>query len=673
MRGPILLIKMSSSPSLQASRGTIPREDCLKLEYSLRQEWLDTNGLGGYASSTIIGCHIRKYHGMLVAALPSHGGRFVLLSKFDDSIAFDNKELFLSTNKYPDVFSPTGHQYIESFTSLPYPQMVFRIGDVLMRKSFIMQEGSNTVLISYEVLEADHPFDLRLRPLLAYRSIHGLQKENMYTRVKMFGEGNQYKIEPYEGMPALHFQSNLKCDFYGGPCWYRNVEYLKERSRGYPYQEDLFCPGVFEKKIKPGQNFVMAVSCDGTLRSAEAAWNKELQRRTARMTRHPVGGIEKSLDLSAESFVINNALGQKSIVAGYPWFCEWGRDAMIAVPGLCFYRGALKEGFEVLKTFAGRAKEGWIPNYLSDDGQHDAFNSVDATLWFFWAVQQYLRRDGNVADVEKSLLPFMIESVSSVIEGRSPLLRLRDDGLVECGDENTQLTWMDARVHGVPVTPRHGMPVEINALWFNALCFTIELLSARKKTVPPAWAAAREKFIPAFVSNFWVEEGCYLADVVRDGFRDESVRPNQIFAASMPISPLTTVQMRGVVECVEKELLTPFGLRTLSPKHPHYRGFYTGRPEERDRSYHQGTVWPWLLGGYVDACLRSASNKTRKARQLHEILGPMIDQHIFDFGQGSIAEIFEGNPPHRPRGCIAQAWSVGEFVRATVMVQEASV
>jgi predicted glycogen debranching enzyme len=646
----------------------ISRDECVNTETATRKEWLDTNGLGGYASSTIVNCHTRKYHGLLVAALKEPRGRFVLLSKAESSLVHNGKEFSLSTNKYPGVYHPTGHQFAESFDQGLCPAITFRIGDALIRKSFLMVYGKNTVLVCYELVEGKVKPTLRIRPMLAYRGIHELTRENMFLRPKSYPEKNGRKIQPYEGMPPLYMGTNRTSEFLPGPKWYTNVEYLMERTRGFDYQEDLFCPGVFETTLQKGRPVVFGASTE-PLGSLERQRKAEMARREAVFA----SAKDRSkhvrwLKYFSTQFLIRNPSGFASVTAGYHWFGEWGRDTMIALPGLTFFAGRKKFGEEVLAAYARLERDGLLPNYLDQSSDHLAYNSVDASLWFFWAVQQYLKARGSNQFVMNKVFPALRSIVAAHLDNRVPLCGIDENGLLHAGNEHTQLTWMDAQAYGRPVTPRHGAAVEINALWYNALRFFLEL--APDDELAGRAGQAADTLAANFSAWFWNGRDNCLCDVVSEHGQDRSIRPNQVFAASLPYTMLDTAQMRAIVSVVQAHLLTPYGLRTLSPRNPKYSPFYRGGPNERDAAYHQGMVWPWLAAHFGEALLRQAEDRSGAKAFLRKYFKPILRAFPDGFGIGSVPELYTGNPPHLPRGTIAQAWSVAEAVRLNKILGE---
>ncbi len=645
----------------------ISRDECVNTETATRKEWLDTNGIGGYSSSTIINCHTRKYHGLLAASLKEPRGRFILLSKVEASLVGNGREFFLSTNKYPGVYHPTGHQFVEGFEQGLFPSITYRIGDAVIKKNMMMIYGQNTVLLCYELLEGRVKPTLRIRPMLAYRDIHSLTHENMFLRPKTYPERNGCKIHPYEGMPPLYMGTNRTSEFHPGPKWMSNYEYMVERERGFDYQEDLFCPGMFEVPLHKGKPVIFAASVE-KLGNLEKLRKGEVQRREAAFAEcKGRSKNDRMLKYVSDQFLIRNASDFSSVVAGYHWFGEWGRDTMIALPGLTFHAGRRSFGEEVLAAYAGLERDGLLPNYLDQSSEHLAYNSVDASLWFFWAVQEYLKTGGNIGFVMEAIYPALRSIVSAHLDGRVPLCGVAENGLLYAGNEHTQLTWMDAQAYGRPVTPRHGAAVEINALWYNALRFFLELAKGNDELTSRAEQSA-DALAANFVERFWNHADNCLSDVVNEHGQDHSIRPNQVFAASLPYSMLDAERMRAVIKIVQAHLLTPYGLRTLSPSAPAYRPFYEGDADARDSAYHQGMVWPWLAGHFGEALLRQAEDKKGARAFLRKYFKPILRSFPEDFGIASVPEIYTGNPPHLPGGCIAQAWSVGEAIRLNALL-----
>lgn len=658
--------------SRRRQRTMIQISECQHADFHslLEKEWLETNGCGGYASSTIMHCHTRKYHGLLVANIDHPGGRFVLLSECEDSINLRGKEFHLSLHKYPMVYYPHERHCLNKFAPDPYPRFTYTVDDVIIEKEVMLVGGENTLLLRYVLTGAPCPVLLTVKPFLAYRDIHTLARENEFVRTNIHEIPNGFVISPYDAMPDLYFQTNRKTRFNPDPQWYRNFEYLKEQDRGFSYQEDLFMPGIFEYSLSPGEEIIFRVSLHEDRRKIANLWKKEVARRESRSrATDTIDDRSKEykiqLHRAAGDFIIQNRKKRLSIIAGYHWFYEWGRDALISLPGLTLYTNRVTEGIQILKNMAEMRKDGLIPNNISEWDEGGAYNCVDASLWYIWCVQELLKVTGDPELIMKDFWPVMIDIVSHYFFGTSDQVSVLANGLLNVGDSTTQLTWMDAKVNGIPVTPRYGCPVEINALWFNALCFARQLAREFGRDMPFDVDGVIEKVRKSFDVCLWIPDKRYLADtwMPDDNVRDESVRPNQIFAVSLPFGVITDREkMNGIMEKVSEELLTPYGLRTLSPNDPRYRGNYAGSPEERDSAYHQGTVWPWLLGHYTEALLKTEDNRESVKEKLSNIVTSM-ERHLYDAGIGQISEVFSGDPPHEPGGCIAQAWSVAEIIR----------
>jgi predicted glycogen debranching enzyme len=593
-------------------------------------------------------------------------GRYNFLSKMDVALSIKKNVFHLSTNKYPDVFYPTGHKYLEKFTAFPYPTFIYRIGDIVFKKEILMPLGRNAILINYTLLESDKSITFQAKPMLGYRNFHALAKENIDIQVKMYGDdsGKEWKIEPYSLMPALVFKSSKKIDFFPGPDWNRNYEYMRERKRGYDFREDLFCPGMFEKKMKSGESLTILASVDDDFKVKPGSlYKKEIKRRE----------IERISELSpmeilkskSNQFMIDHGKEGLSIIAGYPWFGEWGRDAMIALPGLTLSQGKYKEAMKVLTYFATHASKGRLPNQVGVDLDRPSYNTIDAGLLYFAAIQSYDLKSGDRNGVIKKLGPTMKEMLLSMLNGENPDMNILDNGLISFGNENTQLTWMDAQAYGKPVTPRHGCAIEINALWYNAIKYFLELFPKKLPKGLESLPELVQKIETSFLETFWVEdEPGYLADCVRGDYKDGSVRPNQLYAGALPYSLLNKDQLSSMLERVTRELLTPLGMRTLSPKNPSYAGLYSGTQDQRDSAYHQGTVWPWLIGIFTDVHIKVYHGNKSKHKELLKYFQPLFEEDILEYGLCSISEIKNGNSPHEAKGTPFQAWSVSEVIRS---------
>ncbi|ATD82029.1 MULTISPECIES: amylo-alpha-1,6-glucosidase [Desulfovibrio] len=661
-------------------RFSFDKAACQNTRRALRKEWLLTNGLGDYAGSTILCCNTRKYHGLLTVNTPH--GRHVLLSALEESIVGGGREFPLSTRQHPDTLYPHGHDYLEAFRLDHWPRCVYRVGDVHLCREILLVQGQSRLAIRWSIRGPAHvpALTLRLRPLLAYRSFHKLTHANAHLRSAATLLPDGFSISPYEGLPSLYIQCRADAEhtFTPQPDWCYNVEYLEERERGFAYSEDLFMPGTLDVPLPPlsGGNACVYLTagtavCDGDMRKL---W--EDAERTRDHSRKNGDGLSGHLARTGQQFCITSPEGRPEVLAGYHWFDAWGRDTLISLPGLTFHAGRTDFGLRVLADMGNHVIDGLIPNMFSPTGDH-AYNSVDAALWYAFALQSCLE---SGAEHLVWLREHAWHALKAVISGyragagkaRRLDIRVDDEGLLHAGNAHSQLTWMDARVDGRPVTPRQGCPVEINALWYNTLAFA-DQLAARFGEAPLTGHEALRRMRTAFLQRFWVPHGGgYLGDVWRDGRLDTAVRPNQIFAVSLPHAILAEDCQAQVVECVRNKLLTPYGLRTLAPDDPHYKGRYDGGTAERDGAYHQGTVWPWLLGHYADALLRTAWDVDGAVMALLDTLTPLYCDHLAQAGLASISEVFDGSPPYKPNGCIAQAWSVAECLRLLLHLQKAA-
>lgn len=627
----------------------------VNLEYSLSREILRTNRAGSYSSTTIVGCNTRKYHGLLVCPIDELGGdRFVLLSSLDITVVNNESSFNIGLRKYKgDYFSPKGHKYIDDFDTEVIPIMIYRVGGVILKQERLLVHYEEQFLARFTILEANEPMKIQIRPLLAFRNIHQLTHANMAANTKVEHVKNGIKARLYDGFPWLNMQLSVKADYIQVPDWYYGVEYPEEQKRGYDYSEDLFVPGFFEFEAKQGDIIVFSAS---TREENPAGFKKKFT--TTVSNKIPRNSFINCLQNAAQQFIEKRG-DSTLLIAGYPWFGAWGRDTFIALPGLALARQKEVLFTEVLDTQVRKLRNGLFPNMGSDD--NPAYNSIDAPLWFFWSVQNYYEI-GNGKDAWKRYGEACKSIITAFKNGTAFNIHMRDNGLIYADQPGKALTWMDAVVHGVPVTPRRGYAVEINALWYNAVCFALELARKAKDTV----FFRENESLPAlikqsFLDLFWSEKLGYLADYVND---DEGantfVRPNMVIAASLPYSMLDCEKMKKVMDVADQYLVTPRGLRTLSPSNPKYKGIYFGNQEERDNAYHQGTVWPWLLGPFCDGWLRIYGKQgVHKVRKLIYGFEEVMNEH----GVSTVSEIYDGDPPHTARGSISQAWSVGELIR----------
>jgi predicted glycogen debranching enzyme len=625
-----------------------------------RLEWLETNGIGGYASATVSGANTRRYHGLLVAAIRPPVGRMVLLSKLDERITAGGASFDLASNQFPGVVHPRGFEYLDAFERDLFPAFEYSVSGVKLRKTIAAIQGENTIVIVYE---ASADVTLELRPFIAARDYHSLQHANDAIHRQGHYANGLFSLQAYDGVPAI-FLSLPGAMFDAAPDWYYRFEYPVEQERGLDAHEDLFTPGTLTVTLHGGVPFaVIASTDDPSQRDGLALLERERWRRER------IGG---GLFLAAGQFLVQRGKEGRSVIAGYHWFTDWGRDTMISLTGLCLTTGRFDDARRILLAYSGFISQGMLPNRFPDGGEAPEYNTADATLWFFIAVKKYLESSGDEAFVRDTMLPLLRNILAWHTRGTRHDIHEDADGLLSAGREGDQLTWMDAKIGDYVVTPRHGKPVEIEALWYNALLVVSELEERWGSAVSAGELAGRaSRARESFRRIFWNSEARCLYDVVRGEERDASIRPNQIFALSLPHPLLDGEEAEGVLRIVEERLLTPFGLRTLDPADPRFVPRCTGPPHERDRAYHQGTVWAWLLGPFITALarVRGEAGVTR-GRQILEELQPHIDG---DACVGSISEIFDGAPPHTPRGCIAQAWSVAEVLRVQPLPDHAAI
>ncbi len=627
------------------------------LEYSLRREMLSTNRAGGYMSTTIVCCNTRKYHGLFVGpVIPGDENDYVMLSSLDETLVQHEQSFNLAIHRFPDTYEPKGHKYLVDFTYTPLPTLTYRVGGVLLRKEILWIHARAQLLVRYTLLEARSQTTLRLRPFLAFRNKHTLGKANFYADGRSRPVRGGVRNRLYEGFPWLYMQTDAGAEFVPAPDWYYNFEYTEERERGYDYLEDLLTTGYFETEITRGRPVVFSCSLEeaetperlGELFEAEAA------RRSRK------DDFLACLRHSARQFIIRTDRGT-DIVAGYPWFGCWGRDTLISLPGVTLAQGDTQSCREVLDTLAGRMQDGLFPNTGT------AYNSADAPLWFFWVLQQLAAHTSRKEVWTRYGAP-MKEILEAYRRGIGQVVGVHDNGLVWASHPSLAMTWMDAVVDGRPVTGREGYQVEINALWYNAVCYTLELAEAfGDRDFVRAWRQLPDAICASFLATFWYPEGGYLADyATADGTRNTFIRPNQVIACSLDYKIPDEAMQLSILDTVRRHLLTSRGLRSLSPQNPLYKGRYEGDQPMRDAAYHQGTVWVWPLEHYVKARfdLRGAAFLP----EAEELLAA-FEEDLGSYGIGSIPEIYDGDPPHAQRGAISQAWSVGALLRIEGMIR----
>jgi predicted glycogen debranching enzyme len=643
------------------------REITQDFERAAGIEWLETNGLGGWAGTTVAGAHSRRYHGLLVAATPAQG-RTVLLSRLDEILHLGGDSYELGCNRFPGTVAPQGFQYLTSFRKDLFPVFEYEAGGIRLRKTVAAVDGENTTLVLYEVLEAPGPFLLSLRPFLASRDQHALTSAEDGPAPVIGFDGGLLRAHTAEEIPEV-FVLVPGADFQPNPQWWYRFEYEHDRRRGFDFQEDLWMPGLFARELAAGDRLGVILSTeDPRGRDAFALFEKERKRREKMLRALPVQDeLTRSLTLAADSFIIRKGASQRAVVAGYPWFGERSRDTMIALPGLCLVTGRHEDAKKILRAFAKALDQGVLPDRLTERGAEPALGSVDASLWFAVAAWKYLQATGDEDFVRETLLPAVRKIAQWYQKGTRHDIRVDADGLLLAGTPETAVTWMDGRIDGLPVTPRNGKAVEVNALWVNTLRILADFETRLGDAAHAADAKALEQKAKRaekrFQELFWNEKAGQLDDVVDGERRDTALRPNQVFALSLPFPLLPKAKAARVLEAVEAKLYTPVGLRTLSPDHPGYHPAYQGDPASREAAYHQGTVWSWLLGPYLTALVRvHGAAGRKKAREVVAALEP----RLAEAGVGSLSEVFDAEAPHSPGGCIARAWSVAEVLRAWV-------
>jgi predicted glycogen debranching enzyme len=632
----------------------------VNLEYSLSREIIRTNRAGSYSSTTIVACNTRKYHGSLIVPVDELGGdRFVLLSSLDVTLVNNERSFNIGIHKYKgDFFSPRGHKYFEDFETEIIPRRIYRVGGVILKEERLLVHYEEQFLVRYTILEATEKLKFQIKPLLAFRNIHELTHANMNANTKVDFIKNGIKTCLYDRFPFLHLQISDKADFISVPDWYYGIEYPEEQKRGYDYVEDLFTPGFFELELKKGDSIVFSAS---TKEEKPTGLKQKFTRTVS--GKIPRNCFSNCLKNAAQQFIEKRG-DSTLIIAGYHWFGAWGRDTFISLPGLALAKQKLSFFTDVLDTQVARLKNGLFPNMGNAD--NPSYNTLDASLWFFWALQKYIERGGSdcwdrYGEAAKSIL-------YAYRTGTAFNIHMRSNGLIYADAPGKALTWMDAVVNGVPVTPRRGFAVEINALWYNAVCFSLEMAGkAKDKSFVREFEPLPDLIKNSFIEVLWDENMGYLADYVNDDEgHNMAVRPNMVIATSLPFIMLDNEQLKKVLNVADKELVTPRGLRTLSPRNNLYKGVCEGNQETRDSAYHQGTAWPWLVGPFCEGWLRIYGRQgVNKVRKLVYGFEEVMNEH----GVSTISEIYDGDPPHAPRGAISQAWSVGEILRIIELLE----
>lgn len=628
----------------------------------VKKEWLVTNGLGSYAASSITGANTRRYHGLLVASFNPPTDRRVLVSKVEERLLLAEESVELSSNQYPGTVHPQGYQYLTEFKRAPLPEAIFRVGENQLAKTVFMVYGSNTTVIEYEN-RSEQAFDLALRPLLVYRDYHSLfQATASFDFYQQAINAHQTDIYAHYGAPALHFCYS-KGTYTEEPAVYRNFEYAYERYRGLDFQEDAHQIGQLVASLSPGERLYLVFSTDDAYTSGDPAqWKQAEIDRLEALKPTTEDAFLRDLVVSGDQFLVERRSAESNtLLAGYHWFTDWGRDTMIAMRGLTVAMGKKDISESIIRTFLQSLDGGMLPNRFPDSGETPEYNTIDATLWLFVVLYEYHQRFQDTAFIEE-VYPKLTSIIQAHREGTRFQIHETEEGLLFGGEGLSQLTWMDARVGDFVVTPRQGCPVEVNALWYNAQRIYAEFGTLLGFDMGPTRNLA-DRTGMAF-RRFFINEQGYLNDVViPNNYIDTAIRPNQIYALSLPFMPLERETAESVLRIVGERLYTDYGLRSLDPADPDFKGTYGGDQFQRDSAYHQGTVWAFLWGEYALAYLqlhgRSDAAKARIRQQMEA-----LRQHFYEAdGLYAISEIFDGEQPDAGRGCVQQAWSIGMLLR----------
>lgn len=638
-----------------------PNQTPSTLEDLIDREWLAVNHIGGYASSTPIGLNTRKYHGLLVASMLPPVRRMVVLSRVEEFVHRDGWPYALSCNEYPGVIHPEGHQLLKAFDAHPYPRWAYQADGWTLQKDLRLLHGHNTVCLTYTLLAGEKPVELELRPLFALRIIHDLTYQwNGRLDAEPAGK-NQYRIPPTSHTPEVFFVHNGE---FGGPGhWYLNTIYRREQERGYAGLEDLWMPGAVRWTIQPGQSVHFVCSTEPIDLPRVLHKLDQQYIPASSLPNAPDNTDLDNLVRAAEPFVVHGREQSTALLSGYPWAAISLRESLIALPGLLLVPGRLNEARDYLKLLAGQIRNGLLPSYFPLAAGPLGYESADLSLWYIHAAYQYLRYGGDESFVLRVLLPAMEKIIESYLAGTDLGIHIADNGLLTSHQPGLPTTWMNARVGDWVVTPRYGQPVELNALWYNALCIVNELANrAGRTSLAQRLSAQAQHLRDAFNAHFWNESAGCCFDVVDEHGRDGSIRPNQLLAISLPFAVLDLAHHESVLRKITDELLTPFGLRTLSPHDHAYQARYGGDVLSRDRAYHQGSVYPWLLGPYITATLKLNGRSQAVRKKAGKLLMPLLKSMPDRFGL--FPELFDGAPPHRPGGLVASALSTGELLRA---------
>ena len=645
----------------------IDQEECRNLDRSLSLEWLETNGHGGFSSGTVAGANTRRYHALLLTAQKPPSERFVLVNHLDEWLEVDGQTIPLSTNLYPNAIHPEGYKQCIGFTTDPWPTWTYDCHGTVVRREVFCVHDRNLVVIRWSLAgKTRKAIALRVRPMVSGRDYHATHHMNDSLCTTATAADGLVSWRPYSELPPVQAFQNGK--YRHDSTWFRAVQFPVEQQRGLDFEEDWWSPGEFTYQLDRGvaATLVLTTESINSVDVAALTEGEQKRRMGLRAAAPSTDLLAGELWCAAEAYL--SARGsQQTVIAGYPWFTDWGRDTFISLPGLCLVTGRWEAAWHTIESFAAHISQGMIPNRFPDSGKQLEYNTIDASLWFIHAIERYFVYSRDEARISTVAWPAVQQIIDGYRQGTRYNIHMDEDGLIAGGVSGAQLTWMDAKVGDWIGTPRHGKPVEIQALWARALEVGARLAT---KFGEPAYAMRcredRKQAVSSFRAKFWNEAGGYLYDVI-DGpeGNDASIRPNQIYAIALCDDLVTKEQAKQMLHVVEEHLLTPVGLRTLSPTDSRYRARYEGGVVERDRAYHQGTVWPFLLGPFVTAWRKVNDNSPAKRAQARAFLDG-LEAHLHDACLGQVSEIFDAETPHQARGCFAQAWSVAEPLRTLI-------
>ncbi len=639
----------------------VPQDVCRDFERASRLEWLDTNHTGAYAMGTVAGVNTRRYHALLIASLKPPADRYSILSRVEERVVVGSEEFELAAVQYPGTVQPRGFELLEEFRLDPFPAWRYKLGAATLTKTLCLLDGQQSVLVRYETTRACR---LSVRLLLSYRDYHSLTHENDALRTECKEEQGRVSFAPYPDLPHLTLIHDGV--FRKDAVWFRNHEYLREFDRGLDFREDLFSPGELFFELSPERASWFLATIEPARFQIGLGDSEITSILAEEIKRRQFGApddFESTLRRAFDQFRVIRSDGQPSLIAGYPWFTDWSRDTLISLPALSAAGFPDHESADILTMLLNERYQGLLPNRFLDTHSAPEYNTADATLWLFIAAHDYLERTRDFEFLRATLYPACRDIVEWHRRGTLYNIKVDPgDHLLSAGDPGTQLTWMDAKIGDSAVTPRNGKPVELNALWYNAL----KILEKWSETLgfseqQQLLNSEAETMLAAFRAKFWNAQRDCLYDVLTPASRDARIRPNQLFAISLPFPLLDQERARAIVAVVEKTLLTPVGLRTLDSGDPAYHPRFEGGVADRDAAYHQGTVWPWLIGPYISAFLYAYGESDDTIGVCRGIIA-RVRQELNICCLGSLSEVYDADPPHHPHGCPAQLWSVAQLI-----------